>query len=126
MGPVAPPHDQYDIGLGVTPLNLLEEGCIMLYSQYLQHELNFPENDHFLANVWPDKHTHVPWIVVNGVSLANGQMMMDHLPYLICDWYVGDKRIPFCQYEEKAEAETSQLEILSVVFGSTDCRVVSL
>ncbi|WKX97518.1 hypothetical protein Q1695_013294 [Nippostrongylus brasiliensis] len=53
------------------------------------------------ANVWPDKHTHVPWVVLNGVSLANGQMMMDHLPFLICEWYNGDKKIPYCQSQEK-------------------------
>lgn len=52
-------------------------------------------------NVWPDKHTHVPWIIVNGVSLANAQMMMDQLPYLLCEWYTGDKKIPFCQAQEK-------------------------
>ncbi|KIH57282.1 gamma interferon inducible lysosomal thiol reductase [Ancylostoma duodenale] len=44
------------------------------------------QTDTISANVWPDKHRAVPWVVVNGISLESEQMMMDHLPYLICEW----------------------------------------
>ncbi|XGW12853.1 hypothetical protein V3C99_013475 [Haemonchus contortus] len=52
-------------------------------------------------NVWPDQHRFVPWIVINGVSVASAQTMMDRLPNLLCEWYIGDKPIPYCQGEEK-------------------------
>ncbi|KAE9412474.1 hypothetical protein Angca_007955, partial [Angiostrongylus cantonensis] len=38
------------------------------------------------ASIWPDKHTFVPWIIVNGISLKTKQMMINNLPYLLCDW----------------------------------------
>ncbi|ETN76431.1 hypothetical protein NECAME_11670 [Necator americanus] len=38
------------------------------------------------ANVWPDKHRHVPWVIINGISLESEQMIMDQLQFLICEW----------------------------------------
>ncbi|VDM59705.1 unnamed protein product [Angiostrongylus costaricensis] len=54
-----------------------------------------------LGNIWPDKHTFVPWIIVNGVSLRSKQVLINNLPYLLCDWYTGDKEIPFCSSQKK-------------------------
>ncbi|KAJ1355312.1 hypothetical protein KIN20_012655 [Parelaphostrongylus tenuis] len=53
------------------------------------------------ANIWPDKHTFVPWVIVNGISLKSKQTMINNLPYLLCEWYTGDKKIPFCRSEKK-------------------------
>ncbi|CAI2338904.1 unnamed protein product [Caenorhabditis sp. 36 PRJEB53466] len=48
-------------------------------------------------NVWPEKHQFVPWMVVNGVSLTSLQGFQNQLPTLLCEWYSGDKPIPFCE-----------------------------
>lgn len=43
------------------------------------------------------QHKFVPWIVVNGVSLTSLQGFQNQLPTLLCEWYSGDKPIPFCE-----------------------------
>ncbi|KAJ1370057.1 hypothetical protein KIN20_031695 [Parelaphostrongylus tenuis] len=53
------------------------------------------------ANTWPDKHTFVPWVIVNGISLKSKQTMINNLPYLLCEWYIGDNKIPFCRSEKR-------------------------
>ncbi|KAJ1371558.1 hypothetical protein KIN20_033527 [Parelaphostrongylus tenuis] len=55
------------------------------------------------ANIWPEKHRWVPWIVVNGVSLESVQSLMYNLPHHLCEWYNGDQEIPFCASDGKAE-----------------------
>ncbi|VDK81722.1 unnamed protein product [Cylicostephanus goldi] len=62
-------------------------------------------------SVWPDKHRHVPWVVINDISIESEQMMMDHLSYLICTWYTGDKEIPYCQREEKKKYKMWSLNV---------------
>ncbi|RCN45583.1 gamma interferon inducible lysosomal thiol reductase [Ancylostoma caninum] len=62
-------------------------------------------------NVWPDKHRHVPWVVINGISLESEQSVMDHLPYLICGWYTGDKKIPYCRSDEKKKHRMLSLNL---------------
>ncbi|CAO4365348.1 unnamed protein product [Caenorhabditis nigoni] len=48
-------------------------------------------------NVWPEQHKFVPWVVVNGVSLTSLQGFQNQLPTLLCEWYSGDKPIPYCE-----------------------------
>ncbi|GMT14901.1 hypothetical protein PFISCL1PPCAC_6198, partial [Pristionchus fissidentatus] len=51
-------------------------------------------------NVYPDKHDHVPWVLFNNVSLADAQFLADDIPQLICSWYNGDTKIPYCEVEK--------------------------
>ncbi|CAI4232807.1 unnamed protein product [Auanema sp. JU1783] len=53
------------------------------------------------ANVWPEQHKHVPWILFNNVSLSSAQLLKDDIPTLICQWYEGDKQIPYCRQQQK-------------------------
>ncbi|VDP41993.1 unnamed protein product [Soboliphyme baturini] len=47
-------------------------------------------------SVRPEKHTSVPWIVINGVSTKAMQLQQDHLFQLFCLRYRGHIRPPGC------------------------------
>lgn len=59
------------------------------------------------ANVWPEKHQFVPWVLFNNVSLARSQNLMDDIPSLLCQWYNGDKQIPYCSQQMKKRYRTA-------------------
>lgn len=35
-------------------------------------------------NAWPDTHEHVPWIMINNVSIKSQQFLLRNLPTTIC------------------------------------------
>lgn len=49
------------------------------------------------ADIYPDKHDHVPWMLFNNASLSRAQVLQDSLPSAICEWYSGDRLPPQCK-----------------------------
>uniref|UniRef100_A0A0K0DN55 Transposase n=1 Tax=Angiostrongylus cantonensis TaxID=6313 RepID=A0A0K0DN55_ANGCA len=74
------------------------------------------------ADVWPDQHMFVPWIIVNGVSLNSKQAMIDNLPYLLCDWYTGDEEIPFCSSEVAKRRSNGALKKIDSLINRCNAR----
>ncbi|VDM59706.1 unnamed protein product [Angiostrongylus costaricensis] len=93
-----------DLSIGEADQNLIQSCMVSELGEKLQQEAAEKT-----ANVWPDQHIFVPWIIVNGVSLISKQAMIDNLPYLLCDWYTGDEEIPFCSSEEAKRRSNSAL-----------------
>ncbi|CAI5443642.1 unnamed protein product [Caenorhabditis angaria] len=65
------------------------------------------------SEVWPEQHKFVPWVVVNGVSLVKLQGFQNDLAVLICEWYSGDKPIPFCEASLKKKYRNSSVRLFS-------------
>ncbi|KAL3078084.1 hypothetical protein niasHT_036967 [Heterodera trifolii] len=78
-----------------------------IYDQ-ITHCFNGPTGDRLqreagrrTAQIWPDQHEYVPWILVNNASLQATQFLMNGLPTLICLSRVGIgenyEAIPGCE-----------------------------
>lgn len=46
------------------------------------------------ADIRPDKHDYVPWILINGVSTRSMQTLQTSLLPLICHWYRNSPLVP--------------------------------
>jgi len=49
-----------------------------------------------ILQIWPEKHTFVPWILVNNVSLESHQIYQQNFVDFLCSWYNSDKRPSGC------------------------------
>uniref|UniRef100_A0A7E4WD94 Saposin A-type domain-containing protein n=1 Tax=Panagrellus redivivus TaxID=6233 RepID=A0A7E4WD94_PANRE len=48
------------------------------------------------AQVYPDAHKHVPWLLFNNVSLADSQFFTEQFEAAICTLHNGQKPLPQC------------------------------
>ncbi|KHJ96852.1 hypothetical protein OESDEN_03167 [Oesophagostomum dentatum] len=82
-------YDAHPLPMGTK--RLIEECFNTELGDQLQEEAGRVTN-----SVWPDVKKSVPWLVFNGVSLRVLQEKFKIIPKLLCEWYQGDKKIPYC------------------------------